>query len=51
MEYIKLYFKNFWFATTDIPNENLVIFRNDNGVMKRISIPLEDLENYEIDED
>ena len=50
MEFVKLYFKNFWYATTDILNENLIIFYSDGDQIAHFSIPMELLENYEIDE-
>jgi hypothetical protein len=47
-----LYIKNGWFATTDIPEEYLVIFRGtESGITKTLSIPLEDLEDYDIEEE
>ena len=49
---VTLYIKNRWFATTDVPEEYLVIFRKtESGIMKTLSIPLEDLEDYDIDND
>lgn len=49
MTYIKLYIKNFWHVTEDVQKENLVIFRDDDkGQIKHFSIPLEDLEDWDI---
>lgn len=49
---VTLYIKDGWFATEDLPHENLVIFRQTkDGIMKHLSIPFEDLVDYDIEEE
>ena len=51
MQFVKIYYKGFWHACLDTPNENLVIFYREGDKIAHFSIPMELIENYEIDED
>jgi len=49
MEVVKLYIKNLWHI--NVEEKNLIIFIDNNGRIKTITIPLEDLDNWDVEKE